>query len=158
MGLNLKHFISQQESVLSGHFSEFSGWPKMFTWTQLQRKKCQLEVLLCVELNHFTPVKRSWGTRMCPPMCSMVMAWATKRRRRYLESRKNLVNTLSNIATSLVNGNYTILHPHWPIGDMRLCKSEPKEKVGSNGGRLTGGTRVDLKVGTERERIESESV
>jgi len=35
-----------------------------------------------------------------------------------------------------------------PIGDMRLCKSEPKEKVGSNGGRLTGGTRVDLKVGT----------
>ena len=41
---------------------------------------------------------------------------------------------------------------------MRLCKSEPKEKVGSNGGRLTGGTRVDLKVGTERERFESESV
>ena len=41
---------------------------------------------------------------------------------------------------------------------MRLCKSEPKEKVGSNGGCLTGGTRVDLKVGTERERFESESV
>ena len=38
---------------------------------------------------------------------------------------------------------------------MRLCKSEPKEKVGSNGGHLTGGTRVDLKVGTERERFES---
>ena len=40
---------------------------------------------------------------------------------------------------------------------MRLCKSEPKEKVSSNGGCLTGGTRVDLKVGTERERFESES-
>lgn len=48
------------------------------------KKKCQLEVLLCMELNHFTPVKRAWGTRMCSPMCSMVMAWATKRRRRYL--------------------------------------------------------------------------
>ena len=36
---------------------------------------------------------------------------------------------------------------------MRLCKSEPKEKVGSNGGCLTGGTRVDLKVGTEREYL-----
>ena len=40
---------------------------------------------------------------------------------------------------------------------MRLCQSEPKEEVGRNGGCLTGGTRVDLKVGTEREWFESES-